>query len=110
LATLNALGAHRSADKARARLRDLAGTTSTTPRPSTRQHPFALTRRQAEVLDLIAGGLTDRQIAERLYLSPRTVGKHVAAILVKLGVGDRRSAAHLRATTPDSAAPGESTG
>jgi DNA-binding CsgD family transcriptional regulator len=38
-----------------------------------------------EVADLVAGGLTNREIAERLYISPRTVESHVEHIKAKLG-------------------------
>jgi predicted ATPase/DNA-binding NarL/FixJ family response regulator/DNA-binding XRE family transcriptional regulator len=48
-----------------------------------------LTARQAEVLGLLAGGLTNKQIAARLYLSPGTVERHLATIYAKLGLGGR---------------------
>lgn len=57
-----------------------------------RSNPLGLTRRQSEVLELLAEGLTNREIAQRLFISPRTVEKHVAALLTKLGVPDRRAA------------------
>ena len=49
----------------------------------------ALTARQAEVLGLLAGGLTNKQIAARLYLSPGTIERHLATIYAKLGLGGR---------------------
>jgi DNA-binding NarL/FixJ family response regulator len=52
-----------------------------------------LTDREVEVLKLIAGGLNNRDIADRLYLSEGTVRNHVSAILAKLGVSDRTQAA-----------------
>jgi predicted ATPase/DNA-binding CsgD family transcriptional regulator len=52
-----------------------------------------LTAREAEVLLLLAEGLSDREIAEALFLSPRTVGVHVTHILAKLGVDSRTAAA-----------------
>jgi DNA-binding NarL/FixJ family response regulator len=55
--------------------------------------PSRLTPRQLEVLPLLAERLTDREIAERLFVSPRTASKHVAAILAEFGVADRRAAA-----------------
>ena len=55
----------------------------------------ALTRREREILDQLAAGLTNRQIAERLYISPRTAAVHVSSVLHKLGVTDRIQAAHL---------------
>jgi predicted ATPase/DNA-binding CsgD family transcriptional regulator len=55
--------------------------------------PFNLTRREQEVLTLLCQNLTDAEIAERLFLSPRTASNHVANVLGKLGVGNRREAA-----------------
>jgi DNA-binding CsgD family transcriptional regulator/tetratricopeptide (TPR) repeat protein len=51
-----------------------------------------LTDRELEVLRLLTARRTDREIAEALFLSPRTVGSHVAAILGKLGVHSRQDA------------------
>ena len=48
-----------------------------------------LTRREAEVAALVAGGLTNRQIAARLFLSVRTVDVHVDHIFGKLGMSSR---------------------
>jgi non-specific serine/threonine protein kinase len=55
----------------------------------------ALTRREREVFRLLARGMTDREIADALFLSHRTVNAHVASILAKLGVSTRREAAAL---------------
>ena len=52
-----------------------------------------LTEREAEVLRLIAKGLSNADIADRLFLSDGTVRNHVSAILAKLGVSDRTQAA-----------------
>jgi DNA-binding NarL/FixJ family response regulator len=52
-----------------------------------------LSERESEVLGLLADGMTDRQIAESLTISPRTVETHVSAILRKLGVRNRAEAA-----------------
>lgn len=54
--------------------------------------PGDLTRREAEVLALIASGLSDREIAERLVLSPHTVHRHVANVRTKLGLPTRAAA------------------
>jgi DNA-binding CsgD family transcriptional regulator/tetratricopeptide (TPR) repeat protein len=54
-----------------------------------RLRALGVTGREAEVLGLLAGGLTNREIAERMFLSPRTVEKHVASLLVKTGVRRR---------------------
>src|SRR5689334_8772815 len=51
-----------------------------------------LTRREVEVLRLIAGGRTNRQIAQELFLSERTVARHVSNILGKLGLANRAGA------------------
>lgn len=63
------------------------------PRPSTRQNPSRLTNRQMEILTLLGEGLTNRQIADRLVISPKTVDHHVSTILSKLGVSTRVEAA-----------------
>jgi DNA-binding NarL/FixJ family response regulator len=60
------------------------------PRPS--GHPAGLILREVEVLRLVAGGLTDAQVAERLVLSVRTVHSHVRSIYRKLGVSSRTAA------------------
>jgi DNA-binding NarL/FixJ family response regulator len=52
-----------------------------------------LTRREAEVLALVAEGLRNSEIAERLYLTPKTVSHHLSAIYAKLGVETRTEAA-----------------
>jgi DNA-binding CsgD family transcriptional regulator/tetratricopeptide (TPR) repeat protein len=87
------LGARPLAARVRHRLHDLgARNIPTGPRPATASAPAGLTRREREVLDLLREGLTDREIADRLVLSPRTVGHHVSAILAKLGVRRRAEA------------------
>ena len=62
------------------------------PSAASRRNPAGLTARQMEVVDLLAQGLTNAAIAERLVLSVRTVDSHVAAILAKLGAADRADA------------------
>jgi len=52
-----------------------------------------LSEREQEVLRLVAEGLTDAQVAEKLYLSPRTVGWHLRSVYRKLGVPSRAAAA-----------------
>ena len=63
------------------------------PRSSTRQNPAGLTTRELEVLALVAEGLRNAQIAERLIVAPRTVDHHVSAILRKLDAPTRGQAA-----------------
>jgi DNA-binding CsgD family transcriptional regulator/tetratricopeptide (TPR) repeat protein len=59
------------------------------PRGTTRGNPAGLTARELEVLELLVGGLQNREIADRLVLSPRTVDHHVSAVLRKLGAKSR---------------------
>ncbi len=64
-------------------------TTTVSPPPT---YPAGLTAREVEVLRLLAGGLTDHQIAAKLVLSPRTVHAHISSIYSKLGVTSRSAA------------------
>ena len=61
-------------------------TVAPTPRPS---YPAGLSDREAEVLRLVARGLTNAEAADRLYLSPRTVAAHLRRIYDKLGTSSR---------------------
>jgi DNA-binding CsgD family transcriptional regulator/tetratricopeptide (TPR) repeat protein len=67
------------------------------PRPRTRENPAGLTARELEVLPLLAVGLRNSQIAERLVVSEKTVDHHVSAILRKLDVQTRGQAASAAA-------------
>jgi DNA-binding CsgD family transcriptional regulator len=62
------------------------------PRRATRANPAGLTARELEVLNLVAGGLRNSEIADRLFVSQRTVDHHVSAILRKLGARSRAEA------------------
>jgi DNA-binding CsgD family transcriptional regulator len=62
------------------------------PRPSTKQNPAGLTTRQMEVLALMAQGLGNAEIAERLFTSTRTIDHHVSTILAKLDARTRAEA------------------
>ena len=57
-----------------------------------RAYPDRLTEREVEVLRLVAAGGTNREIADRLFLSVRTVERHIGNVYAKTGVHDRRSA------------------
>lgn len=85
---LEALGAGRDADAAAAFIRSLGAREGGAPRSA-----GLLTRREKEVLGLLAEGLSNREIAERLYISPKTAEHHVGRILGKLGLGTRAEAA-----------------
>ena len=99
LLALDELGAVAAAAVLRRKLRG-AGVRSIPrgPRRATRLHPAGLTSRQADVLELVAEGYTNAEIAKRLFLSVRTVDHHVSSILGKLGVGTRREAAEFAMT------------
>ncbi len=58
-----------------------------------RPHPGGLTGREVEVLRLAARGLTTAEIADRLYISPKTVDHHIQHIYTKIGVSTRAAAA-----------------
>lgn len=85
---LDALGASRDADAAAALLRSLGAKEPAAPRSA-----GLLTRREEEVLALVGDGLTNREIAERLFISPKTAEHHVSRILGKLGLRTRAEAA-----------------
>jgi DNA-binding CsgD family transcriptional regulator len=94
LGTLHGLGARPTAAIVARRLRVLGEQgVPRGPRPATAANPAGLTRRETEVLRLLAAGLSNPEIAARLVLSGRTVDNHVSAILRKLGLHTRREAA-----------------
>jgi len=68
------------------------GDTSGVPQEAIEADPAGLSARELEVLKLVAEGLTDSQVAQRLYLSPRTVGHHLRSAYRKLGVSTRTAA------------------
>ncbi|HLL40229.1 MAG TPA: tetratricopeptide repeat protein [Rubrobacteraceae bacterium] len=70
-------------------------TPSSTPEPpsaSGPEYPAGLTPREVEVLGLVATGLTNAQVAQRLFISPRTVQRHLNSVFHKLGVSSRTAA------------------
>jgi ATP/maltotriose-dependent transcriptional regulator MalT len=102
LTLLDRLGATATARLVRRRLRESgARSVPSGARSTTRANPHGLTAREQEVLDRIAAGMGNADIAADLVISPKTVERHVSAVLAKLGVPDRRRAAELVAgTTP----------
>jgi DNA-binding CsgD family transcriptional regulator len=85
------LGAEAAAARARALARAEGWSTPRGRRATTKAHPQGLTRREAEVAGLLAEGLSNAAIADRLVLSPRTVEHHVAAVMAKLDVSSRHA-------------------
>ena len=73
---------------------ELAGLGVAIPsRPEPRRRPYALTRRERDVLRLLARGRSNDDIASELVLSVRTVESHVASIYAKIGVSGRTARA-----------------
>jgi predicted ATPase/serine/threonine protein kinase/DNA-binding CsgD family transcriptional regulator len=68
-----------------------SGPTAITP-PSAMSYPAGLTARELEILRLVAQGMTDAQVAEKLIISPRTVNWHLTSIYGKIGVSSRSAA------------------
>jgi DNA-binding CsgD family transcriptional regulator/tetratricopeptide (TPR) repeat protein len=87
LDVLRGLGARRDADEAAELLRGLGTRTGAGPRAG-----GALTEREQQVLHLVVEGLSNQEIATRLFLSKRTVEHHVGSILARLGVATRAEA------------------
>ena len=92
LAAFDRLGAVPDADAAAAFLRDLGVKGRTGPK-----NLELLTKREQEVLRLVAQGLSNSEIAERLFISIKTSGHHVSNILSKLGLRSRTEAAAFAA-------------
>lgn len=95
LADVAAGGTHCSQDISGALLRGI-GDTEGGVRPSASGAP--LTRREREVAQLVAGGFTNKEIAERLHVSAGTVKSHVHNVIHKLGIARR---AHVAASLPE---------
>jgi DNA-binding CsgD family transcriptional regulator/predicted negative regulator of RcsB-dependent stress response len=85
---LEALGATREADAAAALMRSLGARGRAGPRSL-----GSLSRRETEVLRLLGEGMSNREIAERLFISPKTAEHHVSRIYAKLGLKSRAEAA-----------------
>ena len=94
LAQLGELRASAAAAAVRRRMKELGvKAIPRGPRATTRAAPAGLTAREQQVLALLADGLADREISERLFISERTVHHHVSAVLSKIGVSSRTAAA-----------------
>lgn len=93
LTLLDQLGAHATSDKLKTSLR-VKGMRHIPrgPRESTRSNPAYLTGRQVEILALLEGGAQNKEIADKLFISPKTVDHHISAILAKLSVNSRTKA------------------
>jgi DNA-binding CsgD family transcriptional regulator len=79
--------------RGRIRLEAPAEPEATEPEAPPAAASLGLTRREAEVLALVAAGRTNRQIGQALFITPKTAGVHVSRILAKLGVAGRGEAA-----------------
>lgn len=66
-------------------------------RPQAPASESVLTRRETEVLELIARGCSNRDISEKLFISVNTAANHVRSILIKLDSENRTQAAHVAA-------------
>ena len=93
LGTFRRLGARAAARRAQQRLAQLRGRTPDLRRKDTTADPHGLTKRQRDVLELLAAGHSDAEIAAALCISPKTANAHVCAIMAKLGVHNRTQAA-----------------
>ena len=83
------------AERARIPLQPRAAAVTEAPLPARARAPYGLTGRELAVLQLLAAGRTNAQIAADLYISPRTASVHVSSILRKLGVSGRVQAAAI---------------
>jgi DNA-binding CsgD family transcriptional regulator/tetratricopeptide (TPR) repeat protein len=96
LETFERVGAQREADEAAALVRELGGPARTGPK-----NVGLLTAREREVLSLLGEGLSNPEIAARLYISTKTAGNHVSNILAKLHLRNRQEAAAFAVRTAD---------
>jgi DNA-binding CsgD family transcriptional regulator len=96
LETFERLGARPWADRAASELR---ATGQTRPRAEER-HRVSLTPQEHEIATLAAAGLSNKQIGQRLFLSPRTVGGHLHRIFPKLGITSRAALHAALASLP----------
>jgi len=100
LETFRRLGARAAVRRGRQRLAQLRGRNPDTRRKKTAADPHGLTQRERDVLELVAAGHSNAEIATALFISPKTAGRHVESILAKLGVRNRTQAAAFAAQKP----------
>ena len=94
-ASAYAAGRALSRDEATAEARAIRANVTETPvavLPRRSAAPHGLTEREIEILRVLAAGLSNREIAERLFISPATAARHVANVFAKLGVDSRAKA------------------
>lgn len=89
------LGAQPAAEALRQKLRAAGARIPRGPTQATKENPAGLTLRQMEVLALITEGLSNTDIATRLFISPKTVDHHVSAILDRLDAHTRTEASAI---------------
>jgi DNA-binding NarL/FixJ family response regulator len=83
------------AQRGRLRLQEPIDAATEPEAPSSPAASLGLTRREVEVLALVAEGRTNRQIGQALFITPKTASVHVSRILAKLGVAGRGEAAAI---------------
>lgn len=98
-----AMGANGWADRARSELR-ASGETARRRAPSTLAQ---LTPQQLQVARFVAEGMSNKEVAEQMFLSPRTIDAHLRSVFAKLGVTSRARLARLP-LHPDEGEPAES--
>jgi DNA-binding CsgD family transcriptional regulator len=100
------LGATWDARRVRSRLRDLGIHRRLVLREPATNGWSAMTAPEASVAELVAEGLTNREVAERLFLSPHTVNSHLRHVFTKLGIKSRVELARFHQQEADAASAG----